>query len=183
MKVFEFLELVSKKKYPFHMEYEDWSGNIKVVVDTFTGIEEYCFDENGMTEITEFKEIKTTEDLNYVTSKIKDLKDRPEKAWIEASKDLGIRFIHPYTFFATNGEEYKVTGLLPDFGTGKGVLISDRKTDEEAIIMADLTNDYSTTGLSPRYYDKYDRELFIETLSEWGWIGEEKNKPEWIETN
>lgn len=183
MKLFEFLELISKEKFPFRLEYEDWSGNVKVIVDTFSGIEEYCFDENGVTELTEFQEIKSTEGLKEIESKILGLINRPEKAWIDAANDLGIRFIHPYKFTGMNKEEYEVAGLLPDFGIGKGVLITNRKSDEEAVIMADLTNDYSTTGLSPRYYDKYDRETFIETLSEWGWKGERSKKPDWIKNN
>jgi hypothetical protein len=103
-----------------------------------------------------------------------------ESAWIEASKDLGFRFIHPYKFTGLDGKDYEVDGLIPDFGYGKGALITSRKTDEEAILMADLTNDYLISGLSPRYYDKYDREIIIETLSDWGWKGEEQKKPDWI---
>ena len=180
MKLFEFLKIISKEEFPFRLEYQDWSGSVKVMVNTFTGLEEYCFDENGITELTEFEEKEATEDISKINSKIKDLIDRPERAWIEASKDLGIRFIHPYKFIGLNGEEYEVEELLPDFGRGKGALITSRKSDEEAVIMADLTNDYFMSGLSPRYYDKYDREHVIDTLSDWGWIGEEQKKPDWI---
>ena len=180
MKLFEFLTMIDKEKFPFRLEYESWSGNIKVIVDTFCGIEEYCFDENGVTQFTEFQEKKCTEDTAEINSRIIELKDRPERAWIEASKDLGVRFIHPYKFTGLNGKEYEVEGLLPDFGSGKGALITSRKSDDEAVIMADLTNDYFMSGLSPRYYDKYDREHIIETLSDWGWIGEKQNKPDWL---
>jgi len=180
MKLFEFLEIISKEKFPFRLEYVEWSGNVKVVVDTFSGIEEYCFDEKGATELAEFQEINLIEEISEIDSKINDLINKPEKAWIDAANDLGIRFIHPYKFIGIDEEEYEVTGLLPDFGGGKGVLIADRKTNEEAVFMADLTNDYYTVGLNPRYYDKYDRENFILTLSDCEWIGEESNKPNWI---
>jgi hypothetical protein len=180
MKLFEFLEIISKEEFPFRLEYQGWSGNVKVIVNTFGELAEYCFDENGVTELTEFQEKKSTEDMAEIDSRIRDLIDRPERAWIEASKDLGIRFIHPYKFTGLNGEEYEVAGLLPDFGGGKGALITNRKSDEEAVIMADLTNDYFTSGLNPRYYDKYDREHFIETLSDWGWKGEKEKRPDWM---
>lgn len=182
MKLFEFLETISKEKFPFKLEYEEWNGNVKVIVDTFSRIEQYLFNENGVIEHTEYNEVKTIVDKEEIESKIIDLINRPEKAWIEASQDLGISFIHPYRFTGLNGEKYQITGLLPDFGSGKGVLITDRKSDEESVLMADLTNDYFTTGLSPRYYDIYDRDLFIETLSEWGWIGKGE-KPNWIKIN
>lgn len=181
MKLFEFLKLVSSEKFPFTIEYEDWSGNIKVKVDTFSHFEEYHFDNDGVTEFVQFQMERDTEDNSEIVSKIADLSDRPKKAWIKAANDLGIRFIHPYTFKGMNGEEYEVTGLLPDFGTGKGVLITDRKTDEEAIVMADLTGDYVSSGLNPTYFDKYDRKTFTKTLSDWGWNGKEK-EPEWMKT-
>ena len=182
MKLFEFLEIIKKEKFPFRLESESWSGNVKVIIDTFSGLEEYCFDESGVTRFTEFQEKKHTEDIAEINSKIRELIDRPERVWIEASNDLGIRFIHPYKFTGLNGEEYEVAGLLPDFGSGKGALITNRKTDEEAKIMAGLTKDYFMSGLNPRYYDKYYREYIIEALSDWGWIGEEQNEPDWIKS-
>lgn len=180
MKLFKFLETISEEKFPFRLEYQNWSGKVKVIVDTFTELQEYCFDENGVTEFIEFQEKEPTEDVAEINSKIRELINRSERAWIEASKDLGIRFIYPYKFTGLNGIEYEVDGLLPDFGYGKGVLITSRKTDEEACIMADLTNDYHMTGLSPCCYDKYDKSLIIRTLSDWGWIGEEQKKPDWL---
>ena len=47
--------------------------------------------------------------------------------------------------------------------------------------MADLTNDYLMTGLSPIYYDNYNRDNIIGTLSDWGWIGSSE-KPDWLKT-
>jgi len=75
--------------------------------------------------------------------------------------------------------EYEATGLLPDFGHGKGVLITSRKDDDEVFIMADLTNDYHLTCLNPVYYDNYNRENIVETLAKWGWIGKTE-KPNWL---
>ena len=180
MKLFEFLETVSKEKFPFRLEYQEWSGSVKVIVDTFSKIEEYCFDQEGMWEYGEYLEGQITDDKHEMQSKINDLINRPEKVWIDAANDLGIEFIYPYNFIGIDGQEYQVTGLLPEFGDRKGVMIMDRKTDADAVLMADLTNEYEMAGLSSRYYDKYDRESFIETLSEWGWKGDESKKPNWI---
>jgi hypothetical protein len=98
--------------------------------------------------------------------------------WLKAAEDLGIKFISPYKFIGVNNQEYEVDGLLPEFGYGKGVLITSRHTDDEAVTMADISNDYMLTGLSPKYYDTYDRKHLIDTLPEWGWIG--KEKPNWL---
>lgn len=183
MKLFEFLSIINKEKFPFRLEYIEWSGEVEVIVETFAGEEKYYFDENGVTEFTELQETESSEDKSKIRTKIDDLINRPEKAWIDASIDLGIRFISPYKFVGLNGEEFEVTGLLPDFGFRKGVLISSRKSDDAAIFMADLTNDYLITFLNPAHYDKYDKESFINTLSAWGWNGEESKKPNWIKNN
>lgn len=83
--------------------------------------------------------------------RLKLLIDRPQKAWIQAAADLNIEFIAP------NGEEYEVPGLLPEFGTSKGVIITDRKVDDEVIYQIELSKEYYTSGLNPRYYDNYNR--------------------------
>ncbi|MBE3674166.1 hypothetical protein PPAR_a2292 [Pseudoalteromonas paragorgicola KMM 3548] len=82
---------------------------------------------------------------------------------------MGIEFVSPYIFTGSDGNEYQVTGLLPQFGSGKGVIITSRKDDEEAYLESTRLSDHFQTGLSPHYYDKYHRENFIETLKDWGW--------------
>jgi hypothetical protein len=124
-------------------------------------------------------EVFSTEDRTIINQKIDGLINRPLNAWINASKDLGIEFIQPYFFTGIDGENYKVTGLLPEFGSGKGTIIISRKDGERADLMAELTNDYFMSALNPTYYDKYNRELFVDTLSDWGWIGK-GDPPEWI---
>jgi len=181
MKLFKFLEIISKEQFPFRLEYNESIGEVIVIVDTFTKVIEYSFNKNGITSLDEFEEVSSTEEPEEMASKIMDLIDRPQRSWIEASSDLGIRFIYPYQIIDTNGMKHEFTGLLPDFGIAKGALITSRKTYEDASAIADLTNDYTISGLNPIYYDKYDRELFIDTFSDWGWIGDDSEKPEWVE--
>lgn len=73
MKLFDFLEIINKEEFPFRLEYESWSGNIKVIVDTFNGFEEYCFDEVGIIQFTEFQEKRNTEEIMEIKSKINEL--------------------------------------------------------------------------------------------------------------
>ena len=179
MKLFDFLKLLTNEKFSFKIEYIDWCENIKVTVDTFSKIEIYEFKENAIVAYSELCETMTTEDDNFISTKVQDLIDRPLRTWLKAAEDLQIRFIHPYKFAGIDKVEYEATGLLPDFGHGKGVLITSRKNDYEVSIMADLTSEYHLTGLSPTYYDNYDRKNIIETLSDWGWIGSSE-KPNWL---
>jgi hypothetical protein len=121
----------------------------------------------------------STENKKIIFEKIRDLKNRSSRVWSEAAVDLGVKFVSPYKFIGINGKEYEVDGLLPEFGFGKGVLITSRHTNEDAVLMAEESNEYMIPGLNPTYYETYDRQHFIETLSDWGWIGH-GNKPNWI---
>lgn len=179
MQLFDFLKILSAEKFPFKLNYIEWSNTIEITVNTFAEIEVYNFNDDGIfNHITLNKQAKT-EDKAAIIKKINKLVKRPENAWVDAAKDLAIRFIHPYKFTGIDNQPYEVTGLLPDFGNGKGVLITSRKDSDEACIMAGASNEYATTGLNPTHYDKYNRTKFIETLSEWGWIGIGE-KPDWM---
>jgi|GEM_PF-3593400 len=179
MTVFDFLAVLSKEKYPFQIEHIEWSNSLKITVDTFSKIEVYEFDEAGVTQYTELLKADGIDNEKLILEKIYDLKNRSTRVWSQASLDLGVTFISPYKFVGVDGKEYVVDGLLPDFGFGKGVLITSRHTSEEAVFMADQLNEYMTTGLSPTHYEIYNRQHIVETLSEWGWIGQ-GNKPEWL---
>ena len=178
MELFEFLDILSVEGYTFTMEYLPIDNAIKVSVDTFTKKEDYVFNKDGIIEYMEYVEADESDDSDEIIGKINDLVDRAKRAWTAASEDLGINFIAPYRFTGANGEIFETAGLLPEFGSGKGVLIIDQKTDDEAIAVAEQSGEYFLSALSPRYYYNYNRELFIETLTEWGWIGEGE-APEW----
>ncbi len=179
MKLFDFLKLLTTEKLPFRIEYIDWCENIRVTVDTFSKIEIYEFKDNGIVEFLELTETITTEDDNLITARVQDLINRPLRTWIRAAEDLGIKFIYPYKFVGLDNVEYEATGLLPDFGHGKGVLITSRKDDYEVSIMAELSGDYFLAGLSPIYYDNYNRDNIIRALSDFGW-NSRSEKPEWL---
>jgi len=94
------------------------------------------------------------------------------QAWIEASRDLGIRYIHPYTFTTKDGRSLTTTGgSLPDFGSPHGTLLRTR-FDPEWMDDIEEADCYFSSGLSPFNYEPYSREHFIETLNDWGWFGD-----------
>jgi hypothetical protein len=105
------------------------------------------------------------------------------KAWINASKDLGIIYIHPFTFKTKDGNQVETTGgLLPDFGGPNGTLLQTR-FDSDDVYEAEENSaiDYYSSGLNPHSYEPYNRELYIETLIDWGWFGK-ANPPSWYKT-
>ena len=118
------------------------------------------------------------------------MKTKPEdtamaKAWQKAGRVLGVEFISPFRFKSSSGREFVCAGFLPHFGNPNGTVIFSRfdfKTDKEWD-EADHTVDelgYYHSGLSPYYYEKYDRSHVMETLNDWGWFGPEDKVPKWF---
>jgi len=93
------------------------------------------------------------------------------QAWIDASLDLGFRFIHPFTFTTKDGRRLTTTGgWIPDFGGPHGTLLLTR-FDPESLHGSEEDTDYYSSGLNPHSYEPYRRDIYIETLNDWGWFG------------
>jgi hypothetical protein len=93
------------------------------------------------------------------------------QAWIDASRDLGIRYIHPFTFTTRDGRRLTTTGgWLPDFGGPQGTLLLTR-FDPCWMDVDDSEVRYYSSALNPRDYEPYRRPRYIETLNDWGWFG------------
>ena len=102
------------------------------------------------------------------------------KAWLEAASDLQIEVIHPYTFQDKEGVEHETSGaFLPHFGSNTGMLLVNR-FDPESVQEACDNSDHRSSGLNPNSYEPYNRERYIQTLSDWGWYGEGA-PPEWYD--
>ena len=100
------------------------------------------------------------------------------RAWREAASDLAIRFDSPFAM-EHRGGLYWCDGWLPDFGSPLGAVIAGRVTVDGVLDAADELG-YFASGLSPRYYETYERYLFIETLNDWGWFADPANAPSWF---
>jgi hypothetical protein len=101
------------------------------------------------------------------------------QAWLDASKDLGIRVVHPFTFTTKAGVSATTQGVyLPDFGSAAGTLLLCRFDPDELDDLADDT-DFYQSGLNPYHYEPYQREIYIETLNDFGWFGSQSEVPAW----
>jgi hypothetical protein len=101
------------------------------------------------------------------------------RAWRKAARDLAIRFDSPFAI-EHRGRLSWCAGFLPDFGSPLGTVIAGRETLDEVFDAADEVG-YYASGLSPHYYERYERDLFIETLNDWGWFADPANAPSWFE--
>ncbi|WP_284174777.1 hypothetical protein [Vibrio vulnificus] len=93
MKLFEFLERVTKEKFPFQINYIEWSGCVDVDVNAFTERWIVSFDEDGFVDFRIFKDIGAPDNENAELLEL--LFNRPQQAWLDASKDLSIEFVYP----------------------------------------------------------------------------------------
>lgn len=105
------------------------------------------------------------------------------QAWLKAKEDLNIRVIHPFKFNSASGQEVETLGVyLPDFGGPYGMLLLCRFDSDLVYKLAEVL-EYRSSGLNPDYYEPYDRELYIGTLSDWGWYGLSDQQPAWFDPN
>jgi len=103
------------------------------------------------------------------------------QAWLDARDDLEIRVTHPFKFVAASGHEVETVGVhLPDFGGPNGTVLLCRFDPEHLYELLDGTGYYSS-GLNPRSYEPYQRAVFVQTLSDWGWYGPPEQTPPWYD--
>ncbi len=98
------------------------------------------------------------------------------QSWHEAAKDLNVDIQSPFTFL-TNERELTFQLLIKNFGSRNGTLVYS--TDRMDSIDVPQKYGYYCSVLNPLSYNNYDRELFIETLNDWGFYGNKEDKPEW----
>jgi hypothetical protein len=102
------------------------------------------------------------------------------QAWLDAAGDLGIRVQHPFSFSTASGVTATTQGVfLPDFGGPSGTLVTCRFDADGVEALADQTPYYRST-LNPGSYEPYSRELYIDTLNDWGWFGAASRQPNWF---
>jgi len=96
------------------------------------------------------------------------------EAWRRAAEDLEIRVIAPYV---PPGRIEEYLALVQDFGSDNGMLLLPLDADRSFVLVArQLGFGYSQLG---RSYEIYERTLFVDTLDDWGWSGDESAAPDW----
>ena len=104
-------------------------------------------------------------------------------AWIEAGKDLDIVVIAPFELSSPNHDRCVFVAHLPDFGGPNGALLTIldaqiSQTDNRAVALA-AKQGYWTSSLGEGY-SNYERQLFIDTLNDFGYFGPPERRPTWF---
>jgi len=94
------------------------------------------------------------------------------QAWKEAAVDLGIEIDTP---FYLRGDKFPL--FVRYFGSEIGTIVLQMEDIDSADNL--IPNEYYRSRLNPEFYSKYERELFIDTLEDWGWFGPEVKRPSW----
>jgi hypothetical protein len=98
-------------------------------------------------------------------------------AWTIGAKDLGLIIRPLFNIPSDNGRTIERTLLVENFGSKLGTAIF---TDIHKCPDSNFSAKgyyVSTLGDS---YAKYRRDLFIDTLNDWGYYGDPKLKPDWF---
>ena len=109
---------------------------------------------------------------------VTDTEARVVAAWKEAAADLRIQFTSPFVVTSADGRSHEHLGLVHRFGRRAGVLIRVLHEPSEKSPHP-AGDDYYWSILSPGSYGRYERQLFIHTLDDWQFFGQDSDRPEW----
>ncbi len=98
-------------------------------------------------------------------------------AWRDASKDLKIRIQSPFILITEDNRKLEFEMLIVGFGQRNGTIIFS--ADDMTYFNIPEKYGYYCSALNPASYATYDRQLFIDTLDDWGYFGDPLNKPDW----
>jgi hypothetical protein len=103
------------------------------------------------------------------------------RLWKHAGHDLGISVKSPFELELAGNAKLTFDVLVEEFGAENGTLLADDYSYIEKHRDEILSRNYTCSSyLQPNPAEKYDRDSYIETLSEWGWCGPKSLRPKWL---
>ncbi len=94
-------------------------------------------------------------------------------AWLKAADDLQIEVVAPYRL----EDRFEFVALVPSFGSPNGMLVLG-SWDEEGAAAAERFG-FGFSCMDSPFYETYDRERFVEVLTDWTWTGDSTRRPHW----
>lgn len=98
-------------------------------------------------------------------------------AWTTAAKDLGLLIRPSFNILSDNGQTIHCALLLENFGSKLGTAIFTDLLQCPDPNFSSKGYYISTLGVG---YSEYHRDLFIDTLNDWGYFGDPKLEPDWF---
>jgi hypothetical protein len=103
--------------------------------------------------------------------------DAQIRFWLRVAADLGIEIVSPFEAVLPDGSRISATALVRSFGAERGMVIVADFADIKSHTDALRKGGYGYSADLGRSPDRYDRELMIEVLADWGWTGDPAKKP------
>jgi hypothetical protein len=101
-------------------------------------------------------------------------------AWRDAAEDLGITVVAPYGLLDAGGEvDSAAVAWIESFGSVQGTVVAAYRSNREAILSAARGRGQFCSFINEASYARYDRDLFVATLNDWGWYGNPAQAPAW----
>jgi hypothetical protein len=98
-------------------------------------------------------------------------------AWLAASRDLGVQVTTPAPREIGGDSELIAPALVHYFGKNVGAIVLVLGEPCEALAPI-LQRHYFVSIVAP-HYRHYQRDLFMETLNDWGYFGPRELLPPW----
>jgi hypothetical protein len=104
-----------------------------------------------------------------------------EDLWAQAAADLGLDIDVPYSVRLPSGASVDARVHLRNFGGDNGMLVVSDYSIVSMLLDELASQGYGFSVLDdPLQSEVYDREVFIEMLTDWGWSGTSAERPSWI---
>ena len=101
--------------------------------------------------------------------------------WQIAASDLNLQVCAGYVLQLASGSTLEPTLLVKQFGARKGMLVFTNYDEVAPHIDEIFKYGYGFSILDePRQSEDYEREEYIELLSDWGWSKSDESKPSWL---
>jgi hypothetical protein len=94
-------------------------------------------------------------------------------AWLRAADDLGLEVMVPYQLEGG----FQFVALVRHFGSPKGMLIL--ASWDEGYAAAAERSGFGYSCMDSPFYETYDRQLFVDVLTDWTWMGDPATRPTW----
>ncbi len=98
--------------------------------------------------------------------------------WEKASKELKFELEVPFSLQLSSNHELEALFLVRKFGAHNGMLVLSKNEKIEPYIDEVISLGYGYSVLSePFENEDFSVDDYAELLEDWGWSGEEKDKP------
>jgi hypothetical protein len=98
-----------------------------------------------------------------------DITEDYREAWRQAAADLGFALTMPYAWLTPDSRAMNYIGLVRGFGRRRGVLLRIMSLGEFPGLTP-LDDDHLVLKMGSTFV-RYDRDLWLATLRDWGWAG------------